>query len=170
MALHYTDSQNFKNNGVIGGNMPKKIEKNENVEMPSEQEQKPEAAPISALQYVRQLGYLSYTFAKSFEYVDLDADPRPYAVAKKVNVMGMKEEDGTTPYIGLAFVGLLDDPLFLIIMDKNNLKESIANIEPKSDFLGLEFHGVNKRLGSIALIALPKKAYLEFAESIMKKA
>ncbi|MEM3828172.1 MAG: hypothetical protein QXP36_03015 [Conexivisphaerales archaeon] len=124
---------------------------------PEEAEQPEQAAYLQ----MQQLGYLRYTFAKEIEEMDLDTDPRAYPVAKKVDLMLIREKDGSSPYVALGFIGILDEKLFLIVMGKEDAKKSIAKIGEKKnkDYIGLEFFGVNKRFGGVGTIALPLEVY-----------
>lgn len=146
--------------------MPRKIEKLER------QEKTPAAAEsvtpvreeaVKPYQYIRNLGYANYTFANEFEYADLNTDQRPYPMAKKVDVMLIKEDDGSANYVGLAFVGVLDDPLFMILMSKEKAAECVKKIKGDSDFVGLQFTGLTKHFGNVALVALPREVYTDLA-------
>jgi putative transposon-encoded protein len=166
---------------MLGGIMPKKTEnqettKEETKEAPARKAVQPQQPAVqqqpqpTAFQYIRQLGYGSYSFAKEYEVMDLETDPRPYVVAKKVNVLAIREENGTSPYVGLAFVGVLDDPLFFITMERNALEASVSKQRKTlQDTVGLEFHGVSRRFGNVALVAMPKSAYQEFVTVLESK-
>jgi hypothetical protein len=123
-------------------------------------------AHLTAFEYVRSLGYMNYTFANEFEYADLNTDQRSYPVAKKVTVLKIKEDDGTVNYVGLAFVGILDDPLFLIIMPQAKAEACAKKINPQADLVGLQFTGVTKHFGNVALVTLSKGVYLDMATKL----
>ncbi|MEM0142499.1 MAG: hypothetical protein QXL94_00895 [Candidatus Parvarchaeum sp.] len=151
--------------------MPKKTQ----IETESESEEMPVRetgeAEQAAYMQMQKLGYLRYTFAKEFEAMDLDTDPRSYPVAKKVDVVAIKEKDGKAPYIGLGFVGVLDEKLFLMVMEKEEAEKSIAKSKGKNDthkYIGLEFFGVNKRFGGIGTVALPIEAYNKLAQILQE--
>ncbi|MEM0148281.1 MAG: hypothetical protein QXN16_00700 [Candidatus Micrarchaeaceae archaeon] len=129
----------------------------------TEQQQPEQAAYIQ----MQQLGYTRYTFAKEFEEMSLNTDPRAYPVAKRVDILLIKEKDGSSPYVGLGFIGILDEKLFLIVMRKEDVKKSIAEIGEKNvgNYIGLEFFGVNKRFGGVGTIALPLEVYNKFAKA-----
>ncbi|MEM3199660.1 MAG: hypothetical protein QXD11_02880 [Candidatus Micrarchaeaceae archaeon] len=148
--------------------MPKKTQvemETEPEEMPSKGAEQPEQAAYMQMQ---QLGYLKYTFAKEFEEMDLNTDPRAYPVAKRVDIMLIKEKDGSYPYVALGFIGILDEKLFLIVMGKEDAKKSIAKIGEKKngDYIGLEFFGVNRRFGGVGTIALPVETYNKLVRSL----
>ncbi|MEM4097274.1 MAG: hypothetical protein QXS81_01125 [Candidatus Micrarchaeaceae archaeon] len=145
--------------------MPKKIEMETEPEKVSPKEtEQPEAAYLQ----MQQLGYTRYTFAKEFEEMDLNTDPRAYPVAKRADILLIKEKDGSSPYIGLGFIGILDEKLFLIVMGKEDAKKAIAKIGEKKngDYIGLEFFGVNRRFGGVGTIALPVEVYNKFAKAL----
>jgi len=158
---------------VKGNIMAKKIEHPNNPETGiSETEQKAVAAAptedLKAFEQMQQLGYPRYTFAMKFEQMDLNTDSRPYPVAKKVEVMSIREDTGEALYVGLGFVGILDEKLFLIVMEKQLASASIKEIKNPQGYVGLEFFGVSGRFGSVGTVALPKGAYIKFAEAINK--
>jgi len=171
MAI-YCDLAHFRT--LVKGNiMAKKIKYQNNPETGvSETEQRAAvAAPakdLKAFEQMLQLGYPRYTFAMRFEQMDLKTDSRPYPVAKKVEVMSIKEDTGEAPYVGLGFVGILDEKLFLIVMEKQLASASIEKIKNLQGYVGLEFFGVSGRFGSVGTVALPKEAYIKFAEAISK--
>jgi hypothetical protein len=140
--------------------------KSEEVEERTPPVRTPAERPKSAFEQMRQFGYMTYTFAEKFEQRDLQSDPRPYPLAKRVNVLKIKEEDGSVPYVGLGFVGILDEPLFLIVMGKEEARDSLAGIQDPQDFVGFEFFGVTKRFGSVGLVSLSKDAYAKFAKTL----
>jgi len=153
--------------------MAKKTEYQNNPEMEISETEKGAMAPTSnkdmkAYEQMIQLGYPRYTFAMRFEQRDLNTDSRPYPVAKKVEVMSIKEDNGEAPYVGLGFVGILDEKLFLIVMEKQLAIASAEKIKNPQGYVGLEFYGVSARFESVGIVALPKEAYIKFAEALNK--
>jgi len=152
--------------------MAKKIEYQNNPETGVSETEGGAVAPASnknmkAYEQMLELGYPRYTFAMRFEQMDLNTDTRPYPVAKKVEVMSIKEDNGEAPYVGLGFVGILDEKLFLIVMEKQMAVASIEKIKNPQGYVGLEFFGVS-RFGSVGTVALPKETYIKFVEAIHK--
>lgn len=146
--------------------MPQKIDKAKEGTTERKTEE-PAQPPATAFKSIRDMGYANYTFAKDFEYADLNTDNRPYPMAKKVNVMLIKENDGTANYIGLAFVGVLDDPLFLIVMNKAHAAECIKQINTDDEVVGLQFNGLTKHFGNVALVALQNDVYQKLADKLL---
>lgn len=136
-------------------------------EEPSKEDKAAQASP-TAFEQMQKLGYGTYTVATTFRLTDLVNDLRPYPVAKKVDVMAIKEEEGNSVYLGLGFVGVLDEKLFLLAMRKEDLKTSVASVVTTAEegYVGLEFFGVNRRFGSIGTVALSHAAYQNFLEII----
>jgi hypothetical protein len=159
---------------IVGNKMARKQEKGDEKEesaitppqTPATQVQPATGSTPTAFQYIRSLGYANYTFANDFEYADLNTDHRSYPIAKKVNAMLIKEDNGVANYVGLAFVGILDDPLFLILMTRAKAAESSKKINAETDFVGLQFNGITKHFGNVALVAVPKDVYLKLADRL----
>ena len=153
--------------------MAKKTEYQNNPETEVSETEEGAVAPAStknmkAYEQMQQLGYPRYTVAMRFEQRDLNTDSRPYPVAKKVEVMSIREDTGEAPYVGLGFVGILDEKLFLIVMEKQLAIASAEKIKNPQGYIGLEFFGVSGRFGSVGTVALPKEAYIKFAEALNK--
>lgn len=129
----------------------------------------PVSAPtMSAFEYVRSLGYTNYVFAVDFEPADLNTDARSYPIAKDVRVLRIREDDGSLNYIGLAFIGILDDPLFLILMQRDKAIESAKKITPNTEYVGLQFNGLTKHFGNVALASMSKKVFEDLTEKLEK--
>lgn len=144
--------------------MPKRIEK------PKEEDGKKappaQAVAASTYEHMRALGYLNYTPAVEFEFMDLDTDPRSFPIANKIDAKLIRE-DGGRDHIWLGFLGRQDEPLFLIDMRKEEMMASITK-KPKESiygYVGLEFFGVTRRFGPVGIIALPIGAYAEFVKT-----
>lgn len=129
-------------------------------------EETPQRKP-NAFEQMRQLGYPQYTFVEKFIMTNLMAERRPFAVAKKVDLMAIKEENGESTYLGLGFVGALDENLFLLVMKKDDLLLSAGEIKapPNVEYIGLEFFGVSQGFGPVGMVALPRSTYLKFLDT-----
>ena len=142
--------------------MPKKIETSKVEEKAAVQ---PQVRPMTLLEQMLKLGYTTYTTATRFEQTVLDYDTRPYQVSKKISLISLKDDEGKAIFVGLCFSGIMDEKQSLIVMTKEDLKASIESAKPNDgEYTGLEFTGVNKKFGPIALDAILSEAYGNFIE------
>jgi hypothetical protein len=124
----------------------------------------------TAYAQMRKLGYTQYTPTTGLILFDAEIYPAEPPEAKRVNINPIREDNGKIERVGLGFIGPLDEPLFYLVIPRDELLQSVAKPLPNSNakYVGLAFMGKNRTRGPIGLLSMETNAYKRFSAEAEK--